>query len=243
MAPAGTNQMPEPRSALLLLPQELRDQIYKDLLTTTTFLVENPRNGEILSYLPLHQHTRLAILNVSRLIYEEAKRLLYRHGHFHLNAFTAGSPPLHEEIKNIPDIRLLQDITINLDVGTAFSLGYKKAKFAGSATMLISYLARLDPAFPGKRCVVVIELVLDASFLLGLVMTAGRFKDALGRLTAFRTVEVKIGHLRMRLGGDLDCMAPLYNALDERLAMTLGGGEKGCDEEGRFCLVYHPRRG
>ena len=109
--------------------------------------------------------------------------------------------------------------------------------------MLISYLARLDPAFPGKRCVVVIELVLDASFLLGLVMTAGRFKDALGRLTAFRTVEVKIGHLRMSLGGDLDCMAPLYNALDERLAMTLGGGEEGCDEEGRFSLVYHPRRG
>lgn len=216
--------MPEPRSALLLLPQELRDQIYKDLLTTTTFLVENPRNGEILPY-------------------EEAKRVLYRHGHFHLNAFTAGSPPLHEEIENIPDITLLQDITINLDVGTAFSLGYEKAKFAGSATMLINYIARLDPAFPGKRCVVVIELVLDASFLLGLVMTAGRFKDALGRLTAFRTVEVKIGHLRMRLGGDLDCMAPLYNALDERLAMTLGGGEKGCDEEGRFCLVYHPRRG
>lgn len=233
--------MSEPRSTLLSLPQELRDHIYEYLLTTT-FLVENPRPGEIPSSLPLHQHTHLAILHVSRSTYEEAMRVLYRHGHFRFNAFSAGSPPLHEAFENMSAITLLQDITLRLDVGTAFSFDYFKLQFAGVATMLVNHIAKLDPGVPRKRCVVEIEFVLDQAFLLGLFKTAGDFKDALGCLTGFNTVEVKLGHLKMRLGGVVESMIPLYNALDERLATTLGEG-KGRYKKGHFCLVYHPRRG
>ncbi|CAD6582533.1 MAG: hypothetical protein ASARMPREDX12_000973 [Alectoria sarmentosa] len=233
--------MSEHRSTFLSLPQELRDHIYEDLLSTT-FLVESPRPEKIISSLPLHQHAHLAILRVSRSTYEEAKRVLYRHGHFRFNAFSKGSPPLHEAFKNMSVITLLRNITLHLDVGTAFSLGYIKLDFAGVATRLVNHIAKLDPAVPRKRCVVEIDFVLDQDFLLGPSKTAWDFKDALGRLTGFDTVEVKIGHLKMRLGGAVESMIPLYNALDEMLAMTLGKG-KGRYEMPHFCLVYHPRRG
>ena len=234
------NRIPEPRSALLALPRELRDIIYGYVLAITVS-VKSPRRGEISSYLPLHQHTRLAILNVSKSTYEEAKTFLYRHGHFRLNALSASSPPLHENVENIQDMKMLQDITIRLDFGTAFSLGYDKFEFAGVATMLIDRFARLDPGVQRKRCVVEIELVLDAECLLGHCNPAGHFKDALGRLTGFKTVKVKIGHLQMRLGGGPEYVMPFYHALGKRLARTLGK-EQGRLEERRLCLMYHPRR-
>lgn len=240
MNPLAMNHTLEPRSALLSLPQEVRDLIY-GLLLTTTFSVKNPRAGEIPSSLPLHQHPHLAILHVSRSMYEEAKRSLYRLGHFRFHAFSAGSPPLHEGVEKLPALAFLQDVTINLDVGTAFSFDYEKPRFGTVAAMLINHFARLDASVQRKRCVVEIDFVLDASFLIGLCSPAGYFKDALGCLTRFKTVEVKMGHLQMRLGGGVEGMIPLYDALDKRLAKTLGEG-KGRLEERRFCLEYHPRR-
>lgn len=53
---------------------------------------------------------------------------------------------------------------------------------------------------------------------------------------------MKIRNLQVRRGGTLDFMISLYNAFHKRLAVTLGEGEGGYDEEGRFCLVYHPQR-
>lgn len=206
MTPPETNNIAEPRSGFLSLPQELRDHIYEYLLATT-FLVKNPHAGEISSFLLLHQHTFLAILRVSRLIHEEAKRVLYREGDFHFNAFSVRSPPLHEEIEHIPDLTQLQDITLHLDTGVAFLLGYDKLDLVRSGTMLINHFAKLDLGVPRKRCLVKIEFILDASFLFGPHKTAAEFKDALGCLTGFKTVEVRVGHLQKRR---LEYMLPLY---------------------------------
>lgn len=232
------DRMSKPRSGLSSLPQELRDHIYEYLLATT-FLVKNPHAGETSSSLPLHPHTDLAILHVSRSIHREAKRVLYRQCHFHFNAFSVRSPPLHEEIEHIPDLTLLQDITLHLDTGAAFLLGYNKLELVRSGTMLINHFANLDSGVPRRHCLVEIEFILDFSFLFGAYKAARDFKDALGSLTGFKIVEVKIGHLQKRR---LEYMFPLYKALDERLTMTLGEGEGGYNE-GRFCLIYRPQRG
>ncbi|KAL9126825.1 MAG: hypothetical protein Q9175_007853 [Cornicularia normoerica] len=235
MARTKTTQKSKPRSATLSLPRELRDHIYKYLLTTT-FLVETRFARDISSSLPLRPHTRLAILNVSRSTHEEAKRVLYKHGIFRFDAFSADAPPLHEEIGNVPAVTLLQDITLHFDTGTAFSIGHNWMGVVRSATMLINHFAKLDPSARRTRIVVEVIAVFAAEAFLEPSKTAGDFKDALGHLAGFQTVEVKIGHVKMKR---LECMVPLYKALDEKLAMTLGNGEGGY-EEGRFCLVYHP---
>lgn len=50
-----------------------------------------------------------------------------------------------EEIKNVTAVPLLQQITLHLDVGAAFLLGYIKIDFARSAAMLIDHFAKLNP--------------------------------------------------------------------------------------------------
>lgn len=236
-----TNEVSKTRSALLSLPQELRDHIYMYLLTAT-FLVENPRAIDMSSSLRLHQHKNLAILHVSKSISEEAKKVLYRHGHFRFTAFAAGSPSLHESFGSVPAIKLLQDITVRLDVRPAVSLGCDKPDFARAATTLIDQFARLDVGVQRKRCVVEVELVITLDFMLGVTETARGFKNALSRLTGFRTVEVKIGHLQLSVGGGLEGVIQWYDVLNEELAMTLGEGIAS-RENVHLCLMYHPRKG
>lgn len=231
--------MGAPGSALLQLPRELRDHIYRCLLAKT-FLVENACAGET-SAPPPARH--LAILGVSKATYEEAKRVFYRYGRFRFDLFKAGSPaPPQEILLGIPAIPLLQDVVLRLDVGAAFGLGLSKPDFAAVATKLVNAFARCDSGVPRRRCVVEIECVLDTAFLVGSCRTAHGFKEALGRLTGFKTVEVKMRTLPMRRRLILDRLFPLYDALDERLAMTLREGKVG-HREGYPRLVYHPRRG
>lgn len=73
VTPPRMNLTPETKSALLPLPRELRDCIYGYLLTET-FSVKTLGTGGPSSSLPLHRHTHLSILNVSKSTYEEAKR-------------------------------------------------------------------------------------------------------------------------------------------------------------------------
>lgn len=222
MNPPEINQMGAPRSALLQLPQELRDEIYKHLLAKT-FLVKNP----------CAEKTSES---------EEAHRVFHRHGRFRFNVFAARSPHLHEGIEKIPAISLLQDITLRLDVGAALLLGLLKIDFAAAATKFINHFASFDSLVPRKRCAVEIEFVLDTAFLLEPGRTGHDFRNALGRLTGFETVEVQMVNLPMRRNLKLDCLFPLYDTLNERFAMTLGTGKLEFGEE-HFRLVYHPRRG
>ena len=71
----------------LALPPELRDYIYRDILTT--YLVELPQPRVYLNardrgkILPQRQtSSRLAILQVSKAVYHEAKHILYKHSVF-----------------------------------------------------------------------------------------------------------------------------------------------------------------
>ena len=67
------------------------------------------------------------------------------------------------------------------------------------------------------------------------------FKDALGNLTVFKSVEVKIRRWHCRLGWCsiiwLHC-----KMIDARLAITLDKSHAGY-VEGVYRLAYHPRRG
>ena len=76
----------------LALPQELRDYIYRDVLTTT-YLVELHLSAVYFSARPSRQIspslnptvTRLAILQVSKSIHHEAKQILYGLSTFRFN--------------------------------------------------------------------------------------------------------------------------------------------------------------
>lgn len=177
--------MLEPRSAFLSLPQELRDYIYEYLLITT-FLVKVPHTGGISSCLQLHQHTHLAILNVSRSTYEEAKRVLYRDGQFRFDIFSADSPPLHKDINNMQAITNLQDIILRLNVCEALKIGYNRLDIVRFATMRINYFAKSNPGVPRIRCVVEFGSILDVNYLMESPRAVEAFKDALGHLTGFK---------------------------------------------------------
>ena len=240
MPPLEMSPISTPGSPFLSLPQELRDHIYEYLLATT-FLVKNPHAGNSSSSLPLHQLTDLAILHVSRSIHGEAKKVLCNQGHFRFLAFSTRSPPLHEAIEHIPDFALLQDFILHFNTGAAWLLGYDRLDVVRSGTVLVSHLARLDPGVPRRRFSMEMEYILDANFFFGVFgdhAIAKYPKDAWDFLTGFKIVELKIGHLQPRpLGWILQ-----YEALVEKLAMTLGEGKEGYDE-GWLCLTYHPRRG
>ena len=176
---------------------------------------------------------------MSRSIHEEARRVLYRHGHFRFDAFSAGSRPLDEVIECISVFSGLQSITLRLDVNVAISLGHSKEKFFRSATMLTNYLARLVFHGPPRRCVVDIEVGEYIAFVFGESHITKEFIHALGSLTGFKTVEVKVGVSKME---ERRWLLAYCAALDERLEMTLGKGEPWhLSERGVFILSYHPR--
>lgn len=241
MSPQEIDQMTTLKSTFLSVPQEMRDHIYEFVFLTTTFLVKNPRTKEVSSSIQLHPNTHLAILNVSRPIYEEAKRVLYRNGHFRFNNLVSDRPLLHEVIHSMPAITLLQDITLPIVilVGILDNLGSGEM-----ATTLINSFAELDPGVTRKRCVVEIEIVRDpVARFWRRSNTAVDVTNALGRLTGFKTVEVKLGYsLHWGDGPGKRRVKSLREALSESLTMKFGEAEKGSDER-CFCWIYHPHRG
>ncbi len=231
--------MSESRPPFLSLPRELRDHIYGYLLTTT-FLVKVPRTEEVTSPLQLHRHTNLGILNVSRSIHEEAKRVLYRYGHFRFDIFSANSPYLHRTINSTPAIANLHTIILRFGLGAACTQGYAQLGIDEFAAMHIRDFAKLHLGAPHSYFVFEFRSAFAFTYLMDSDMTSGDCKDALGQLTGFKTVVLRIRHSERESGAGLDYMISQYNAFNEDLAKALGKGEGGCDGEG-YRLVYHPR--
>ena len=240
------SKMPETKSALLPLPRELRDCIYQYLLTSK-FYVMIPRPQDVCSSAPLIRQPELAILIVSRSTYDEAKRVLYRHGRFHLSALRTGLPPLHQEIRRIPGLENLQDIIIHVDPRVGSGLGHGNTKVIEYGTALINYFAELDSGVQRKRCVIQVDFFKAWDFLdVALEITDG-FKDAIGRLTGFKAVKLKISYFnelmgpRRRLLGQRQVLNTLCTSLDEMLAMKLGKGKQvhGMKDHS---WIYHPQQ-
>ena len=239
--------MPETNSALLPLPRELRDCIYQYLLTGK-FYVMNPRPQDVFSSAPLIHEPQLAILNVSKSTYDEAKRVLDRHGHFQFSVLRSGLPPLNQEIRRIPDLEKLQNITIHVDFCVGRCLGHDKTKVIEYGTALINYFAGLDSGVQRNRCVIKVDFFSAWDFLdVSLEITDG-FKDAVGRLTGFKAVKLKISYCsvisgpRTRVLGPRRLLTTVCTSLDEMLAMKLGKGKqvRGRTDHSWF---YHPQQG
>ena len=245
MNPRQINQMPEPKSAVLPVPRELRDCIYEYLLTST-FSVKNPETGgeTALSLLPLHRNARLAILGVSWSTYDEAKRVLYRHGHFRFDVVAADSPPLRKEILGIPAIEMLQDITIRLDASVAKSLGYNEFEIVEYAITLIKYFAGLDSNVPRNCCVIETVSISPMEFFGPCACALLGFRDAVSRLTGFKTVELKIWYSqRSAVFADAaNFLSRLFTSPDGSLVVGLGDGERVFEQEHVRC-IFHPQRG
>ena len=238
--------MPEAKSALLPLPRELRDCVYEYLLTRK-FYVMIPRPQDVYSSVPLLREPHLAILIVSRSTYDEAKGVLYRYGRFQFSALMTGLPPLHQEIRRIPGLEILQDITIHVDHHEGCCLGHDSTKVIKYGTALINYFAGLDSGVQRKRCVIKVDFFSSWDFLEVASEMMGGFKDAVGRLTGFKAVELKISYYNDRLGPKGRLWAPrptpntLWTSLDEMLAMKLGKGKQvhgKTDHE----WIYYPQQ-
>ena len=240
------SKMPGIKSALLPLPRELRDCIYEYLLTRHVYVM-NPRPQDVFSSAPLLRQPELAILIVSRSTYDEAKRALYRHGHFHFSVLRAGLPPLPQEIRRIPGLEKVQEITINIDPRIGSGLGYENTKVIEYGTALINYFAGLDSGIQRKSCVIEVSFFTALDFLdVALEITDG-FKDAIGRLTGFKAVKLKISYItelmgpRRRTLGPRQVLNTLCTSLDEMLALKLGKGEQmNGRKDHRW--IYHPQQ-
>ena len=237
--------MPETKSAFLPLPRELRDCIYEYLLTKK-FYVMTPRPQNHYSSAPLIWAPELAILFVSKSTYEEAKRALYRHGHMHFSVLRNGMPPLHQEIRRLPDLEQVQDITINVDPRYGRGHGLESAKVIEWGTALINYFAGLDSSVQRKRCKIHVGFFTAWDFLEVALQITDGFKDAICRLTGFRVVKLEIEYFDVLSGprrsilGPKQVLTSLCISLDEMLAMKLGKGEltRGRSDH-RW--VYHPQ--
>ena len=240
------SKVPETKSALLPLPRELRDCIYEYLLTRHVHVM-NPGTQGVSSSAPLLRQPKLAILLVSRPTYDEAKRVLYRHGHFHFSLFWAGLPPLFQGIRPIPGLEKMQAITIHVEPRIGSGLGHDNTKVIEYGTALINYFAGLDSGVQRKRCVIDVGFYTAWDLVdVALEITDG-FKDAIGRLTGFKAVKLKISYFneltgsRRRTLGPKQVLNTLCTSLDEMLALKLG---KGKQVNGRLYhhWTYHPRQ-
>ena len=236
------NPRVESRS-LLPLPRELRDYIYQYLLTGT-FALKNPRYADIPSINLLQPLKRPAILFVSKSTYEEAKKILYRHGHFILRAGLSGSPLRPGILGNISVLTLqqLQDITIRLDVRVTTEFRYSRTENVESATTIINQLVRLDQGVQRKRCVVDLAFKLDWEERPEHKGTAGvwaDFKNALRRLGVFKTVEVNMDYLQMRGWAGFSAK-PFCELLVKEVPFGLGEGKRE-DGHDRLCFTYYPQ--
>ena len=246
MNPPEISKMSETKSAVLPLPRELRDCIYEYLLTRR-FHVMNPRPQDVFSSAPLVRQPELAILIVSRSTHDEAKRIMYKHGRFQISALRIGSPPINLEVLRLPGLEQLQDIVIRVDTFAGRHHGYEDSKVIECGTTMINHFAKLDSSIPRKRCKIDVNFFKALDLLdVALEMTDG-FKDAVGRLTGFKTVHLKMSYIsvlvgpRTRLLGPRRVLTWLCTWLDEMLALKLGKGEQ-VNERTEHSWVYHPQQ-
>ena len=246
------SKMPETKSALLPLPRELRDCIYEYLLTRE-FYVMDPYPRDRFSSAPLLWQQELAILIVSRSTYDEAKRVLYKHGRFRFSALRTGYktgyrtalPALHQQIRKIPGLEELHDIIIHIDPSEGRCLDHNNMKVIEYGTALINYFAGLDSGVQRKRCVIQVDFFSAWEFLDAAFELKDGFKDAVGRLRGFKAVKLEISFCDKyngpRFSGPRRILNTLCTELDEMLALKLGKGEQ---VHGRtdHSWVYHPQQ-
>ena len=235
--------MPETKSALLPEPRELRDCIYEYLLTRK-FYVMDPYPRDVFSSAPLRRQPELAILIVSRSTYDEAKRVLYKHGRFHFSAlrtrYRTRLPPLHQEIRRIPGLEKLQDIIIHIDPSEGGCLDCNNTKVIEHGIALINYFAGLDSGVQRKRCVIQVDFFSAWEFLDAAFELKDGFKDAVGRLKGFKAVKLEISFCDDHKG-PRRILNKLCTELDEMLALKLGKGEQVHGRTGHS-WVFHPQQ-
>lgn len=143
-------------------------------------------------------------------------------------------------IGQIPDIGMLQDITLHLDAGLATSLGYHRHSLVRIAPKLIRCFAGLECNGPRQRCVVEIAFVSDFDFVVGLMDMISDCGQGMGRLTGFRNVELRMGYLHKTMER-MEFVVRMYTHLNEDIAVTLGEG-KLLDDERDVCWTCRPRK-
>lgn len=236
--------MPTSTFPFLLLPQELRDQIYQHHLSATYNHYQPQsfihRTSPSISQIPHHetpqqrQYGRLALLQVSKSVHEEAKLVFYKRGIFQFNVPHAITSLRH----SLLDPATLSNIIIDLDFDAIFSAPH----YCENETAdLIKHFARSKTTLTRSSCVVKIRAIWKEHLLLRWDGVAKAIRDAIGGLTEFKTVVVKLPYLFWEQEKMWGYVAPFYEQLGTYLEGGLGKKEEGYDDEMWFCLRYCPQ--
>lgn len=220
----------------LALPQEVRDYIYDEILTTT-YTVDLPQPWV---YLRARQHgqfppsphcasSHLAILRVSKSVYHEVEQILFGLSTFGFRFPSTGLPLGHDLTKRSA-ATLMQNIFIQLDMLT--SSPQSNDTTLQSTTSILRFSG--GAIIPRTNCIIQVQFDVFSDFLL-----EASFLDALGKLTGFKTVIVEL----MLINGSVGRLkSSTYRTLDEYLSVMLGAGEaEELDEDGYYRMTYHPR--
>ena len=224
--------MPTSDFPFLSLPRELRDQIYKHLLTATYkhFLPNTKGFQKSLSFGSRalkepqssrshpYPYPRLAILLVSKSIHEEAKYILHKHATFVFNNLRSiNSLPL----AFLKDMKLIQNVVIELTAG--YPYWDHQSELHAAIDLVNHFSLRLDSSPPRASCVV--KCLFDADAFVHLMSSRnGDFQLALAGLTGFRTVELEVIR-EGRNDGEMSVLIPIFDRLGISLERRLGGEE------------------
>ena len=236
----------------LSLPRELRNEIYKHLLTGTYNNNDVPKRTDFQTTLstrrravrtlpPQHRypHPQLAILLVSKSIHEESKYILYRCGTFAFEVFKTYDMLNQRSLK---ETAYMQNVIIDVEVRDPVKITShpRRSHWKNEvASEVISHFgAHSDSNMPRASCVVKIRLDALAYPLFDFRRIAKRFYDALGSLTGFRYVEVRITRASVRNTRRISRASEMGKYLKGKLGRMEEGIEEGC-----FCMIYHPQRG
>lgn len=126
----------------------------------------------------------------------------------------------------------MQNIVIQLDMLTKCPQSNNTT--LQSTTSTLHFFS--GPGIDRTVCVVQVHFAMSANFLL-----EASFLDALGKLTAFKTVVVRLQFMDADEETVRRFKPSTYKTLGEYLKVTLGVEEAGkFDEDGCYCLTYHP---
>lgn len=236
--------------SIFSLPRELRDQIYEYHLSATynhcllkaSESQTSPTTSEISHPETLQQprYGRLEILLVSKSVHEEATLILYKCGIFVFNV-----PPAiislrigHLNTANLQNVIILVDL---INVSTAHSEIEAIKRTKDNATALIEHFAQLNTTLPRATCEVQIGCHFWSDFE---VEQSKALIDAIGGLTRFSTVTVKIPYLTERMrswyGGWLEAR---LEEMGTYLKGSLGKQAIRSDDEFWYCWRFIPGMG
>ncbi|CAD6582535.1 MAG: hypothetical protein ASARMPREDX12_000974 [Alectoria sarmentosa] len=207
------------------LPPELRNRIYANILTAT-YLVELPEpcvylHARVRRESPPQQDAspRLAILQVSKMVYQEAKQILYKHSNF-LFDLPSQRLPLYQDLSKLPLANLMQHLTIQLALLPSSSEAKRRALHPTTALLRSFSGATILRAC----CTIGVLFGDDADFLL-----EPSFLGTLGQLTGFATVVLRLAFMKKYYRGVCRVRSPAYETVDEYL--TEGKEKEGKEEK------------